>query len=123
YAAGPRHPGVERERAVELVANARQDGAILLPGVGVPGGHHAAPAELREGDDGVADGEEPALPVALGEALDAADEEVRAQAAQVDGERRHRAVGEDGERQHVEATGPLDWRKRHDGVTRACDAA
>src|SRR5439155_1323633 len=77
-----------------------EHGEVLRLRVGVERRHHAPTAELLDRDERVADPETPARPRALGQALDALDEDVRTEPAAIHAERRDRAVGGDEERQH-----------------------
>src|SRR3989442_6480908 len=106
---------------------------VLRLRVGVERRHHAPAAELLDRDEGVADPETPARPRALGQALDALDDDVGPEPAAVHAERRDRAVGGDEERQHVEPlasvvahesrVGPGRLVQRRSRMTRSPQAA
>ena len=67
-------------------------------------------------DHHVADPQPPALPFALGEALDAAEHDVRPQPAAVAAERPDRPVGGDEQREDVEALGRVEARELRVGA-------
>ena len=92
---------------------------VLVERVGVDGRHHAPPAEVDHVDaNAVADLEHAPGPRALGQALDAADDEVRPQPPAVTAEGLDGAVRGHEQRQDVETPGPrpgheLGVRARH----------
>ena len=100
--AGPEHVGVEGDPAAEAAADVLQHLRIALERVRVDGGHRAARAQRVEPDHGIADVELRPFPLTLGEALDSADHDVRAQPSDVAAELGHGAVRGDEEREDVE---------------------
>ena len=88
-------PAVQRDRSVELADDAIEDRGILLQGVGVERGHHAARACLADADQRRPDPQRAADPVALTEARNAGDQDVRTEPSVVDVDRADHAVRED----------------------------
>ena len=107
---------VERELAAEAGADVAQHVDVLDERVGMERRHDAARAQRVQPDDDVADPQAPAFPVALGEPLDAAEDDVRPQPAAVAAEAADRAVGGDEEGEDVEAGGRVEDRELRVGT-------
>jgi hypothetical protein len=87
---------------------------IALERIGIHGRHRAAPSQRVQADDRVADMKGRARPLALVEPVDAADQEVRPETADVPAECGDGAVGRHQERQHVESIAVV--RFLHPGI-------
>ena len=101
--AGAEDLGVERELPVEASDDVLQHATIDLERVGIDRGHRAAAATRIERDDHVTDVELRTRPTELFSSLDAVDDDVRSQPADIATERGDRAVGGDEQREDVEA--------------------
>jgi hypothetical protein len=90
---GARHDdrGVQRERPAEAAVDVSQHLTVADEGVRVERRHHAPLPQRVQVHDDRADRHQPALPGALGEALDAADHDAGLQPATVPTERGHRS--------------------------------
>ena len=100
---GAEDVAIERSAPAELPVDLLEDGDVLLERVGVEGRHHAAAADLPDAEQRVAELDLPPDPVALGQARNAGQVDVRAETAAVDADRGDASVGRERDRQHVEA--------------------
>ena len=97
------HKTVEREFAVEAPVDATSDFLVLDQCVGIVCGHDAAQAQILDTDEHLAYAQAAAWPLAFGQSLDAADHNIRPQAAMVVTEGGDRSVGGYQQREHIEA--------------------
>ena len=95
--------GVQRQPAAESADDVAEDLRIDRQRVRINRGHVTPPAQRIEPHDDLADVQLGARPVAFGETLDAADENVRPEPTDVPAEGRDTAVGRDEQRKNVEA--------------------
>jgi len=102
---------VQRELAVEAVADVAQHIDILDERVGMKRRHDAARAQRVPPDFDLADPQPPALPLALGQPVDAAQNDVRPQPAPVAVESADRSVGGYEQGKDVEAIGGVEDRE------------
>ena len=100
---------VQREPSAEAAADVPEHFGIAHQSVGIDRRHRTAAAQRIEADDRAADVQLGARPLALVEAVDAANHDVRTQTADVASKRRHGAIGGDQQREDVE---PIEHVRR-----------
>ena len=98
-----RDAGVQRQLSTEPMNDVSKDVGILLKGVGVECRHHAAAAQVNDGDQDLPDPKTASRPSTLVEPNDTSDHQIGPQTPTIASERGDRAVGRNQQRENIKA--------------------